>query len=507
MEPTTKTSRTQLIESIQLQLETRIGKERFELWFGHATKWSLHDRGLEIEVQNSFLADCIRSFCLSDLQSVIGEQVGSGAEIRIQSASTNTAPPQIGIPRNGGFSVGASVVRPSAIGSEAKLGGEKGENRVESRPEAGSKSSSSVYREKSSGGAEDNQYADRKSMKVDYWAEFIEGESNRMAYTAAQMVVERPGTISPLLIHGPCGVGKTHLARGIVDQMRTRHRLRRVIYLTAEQFTIDFTDSARGAGFASFRKKYRDIDALVMDDLQFLLGKGATLLELRNTVENLTRNQRQVVFVADRSLPELVSLGNELHARMTGGMVCAMEALDETSRLQLLQRLCHRHAVDIDSKTIEQLVRSACGDARVLFGIAFRLMTAQRSTGGKLSSDQAMTCCADLLKACQPVVRMLDIEKAVCEVFGLEPKSLQAKTKSKTVSQPRMLAMFLARKYTRAAYSEIGQYFGNRQHSTVISAQKKVEDWLSKNESMDHSRGSLGIREMMRNLESALQVG
>ncbi len=344
-------------------------------------------------------------------------------------------------------------------------------------------------------------------MKVDHWSEFLDGESNRLAKTAAQMVLERPGTLTPLLVHGPSGVGKTHLLRGIAEQLRVRHQYRRVIYLTAEQFTIDFTDSARGSGFATFRKKYRDVDAMVIDDIQFFMGKGATLIELRNTVDNLIRSNRQVVFSSDRSLAELSGIGSELHARIAGGMTCVMDPLDDKCRVELLARLAARYQLEMSPSIMETLVRLTSGDARVIHGLVFRILTAQRAKGRKLDDAEIIEGCQDLVRASQPIVRMTDIEKAVCEVFGLDPKSLQAKSKAKTISQPRMLAMFLARKYTRAAYSEIGQYFGNRQHSTVISAQKKVEDWLESNLSMDHNRGSISVREMLRNLEATLQVG
>lgn len=328
-----------------------------------------------------------------------------------------------------------------------------------------------------------------------------------MAKTTAPMVLERPGSLTPLFIHGPCGVGKTHLIRGMSEQLRGRHQMRRVIYLTAEQFTIDFTDSARGSGFASFRKKYRDVDAMLIDDIQFFVGKGATLIELRNTVDNLIRSNRQVVLAGDRSLSELSGIGSELHARIAGGMICSMEPLDEECRVKLLDRLCQKNQVIVKRSTLQTLVRLTSGDARLQHGLAFRMLTAQRSSGRALEESELIACCQDLLRASQPIVRMTDIEKAVCDIFGLEPKSLQAKSKVKTISQPRMLAMFLARKYTRAAYSEIGTYFGNRQHSTVISAQKKVEDWLESNQSMDHNRGSISVRDMLRNLEATLQVG
>ncbi len=339
------------------------------------------------------------------------------------------------------------------------------------------------------------------------WDEFIQGDHNRLAYTAATMVLEKPGQITPLFIHGPHGSGKSHLAVGLAHKLRATYKMRRVLVLTGEQFTIEFTESARGGGFANFRRKYRDVDVLVIDDLQFCLGKAATLAELRNTIDMLLRDRKQVILIADRSLNELSGLTSDLHARLAGGMTCGIEPVDLETRVKLLEQLCSQQNVELPTFTIRELAAQSAGDARILQGVAHRLVAQQRMCGGTLDHDQAIRCTLDLVRASQPVVRMNDIERVVCETFGLDDKALQAKTKSQNVSQPRMLAMFLARKYTRSALSEIGEYFGKRQHSTVISAQKKVESWLDEDELLQCGRGRLSVKEILRNLESTLRVG
>jgi chromosomal replication initiator protein len=494
----------ELGNQVRICLQQRLGPERFQLWFGEQSTWSAKDEKLQVAVVAEFLIDCIRRFCWRDLMSAAREVIGAAAEVSIntdpslslpQTSQTDSSPQ---LPPTKNQAAGASIVAPETLPL------------VESAPfakSAGFKPAATVYREVRGSEPKPSNMYRKAAMATEFWNEFIEGESNRLARTAGQMVVERPGTINPLVIYGPCGSGKTHLARGIGEQIRQRHSLRRVIYMTAEQFTIDFSESVRGSGFANFRRKYRDVEALILDDVQFMLGKTGTLVELRNTVDNLLRDHRQVIFVADRSIAELGGLGVELHTRLSGGMACGLEPLDLSTREKLLAKLCDRHAISIDASLISDLARQTSGDARVLHGVCFRLLAAQRNLGQELTLADALHCCKDLLRASQPVVRLNDIEKAVCDVFGLEPKSLQLKSKSKGISQPRMLAMFLARKYTRAAYSEIGDYFGNRQHSTVISAQKKVEDWLANNESVDHSRGTISVRDMLRNLESNLQVG
>ena len=339
------------------------------------------------------------------------------------------------------------------------------------------------------------------------WEDWIVGSHNRLATTGAEMVVEKPGRISPLLIHGPHGVGKSHLAIGLAHRLKSTYRYRRVVCLTGEQFTIEYTESARTGGFASFRKKYRDVEVLVIDDVQFLLGKTGTLIELRNTIDMLMRDQRQIILVADRGLHELAGMGTDLFARLSGGMACAIDPMDIATRRQLLGRLCQQQGALVGDEVLDWVSEHCGSDARVLQGIVHRLAAQQRIVGGALSPDDAVRAISDIVRANQPIVRLRDIEKVVCEAFGLQEDVLRAKSKCQSFSQPRMLAMFLARKYTRTALAEIGAYFGNRQHSTVISAQKKVETWLDANEVLQMGRSHVPVQEILRSLEVTLQVG
>ncbi len=471
-------------------LSQRIGQERLDLWFGRAARWAFEHNELSIGLESPFLVDCVRSFCWDDLQSVLAEWSNENCKIRLLHHSSLVE------------------ATPSPVSAEAP----RSSARVSMNPATSSETirtpALSVVRD----GVNRSEVGVRSTLsnpvhEPDLWNDLVMGSSSRLATTAAEMIFERPGTISPLMIHGPSGSGKSHLARAIGQQLRRRCSLRRTVVMTGETFTIDFAESARGAGFASFRRKYRDVDAFVLDDLQFCLGKQATLAELRNTIDNLLRDRRQVVLVADRSLNELTGLGSDLHARIAGGMSCGIEPLDAETRRLLLTRLLDKHQISLNPGTVQALSESAGGDGRAMHGIVFRLLTEQRKLNRTLTHDEALAASLDLIRSCQPVIRLSDIEKAVCDNFRLDPKCLQTKGKTKYVSGPRMLAMFLARKHTRAAYAEIGQFFGNRQHSTVISAQKKVEEWIANNEAVPHGMGSIAVREALRNLELTLQVG
>ena len=180
------------------------------------------------------------------------------------------------------------------------------------------------------------QRAARRFARLD---NFVVGSCNRVAFTAAQMVAERPGPVSPLFLYGPAGCGKTHLLEGIWSAVRGSSQSRRVLYLTAEQFTSMFLEALRGSGLPSFRHKYRHVDLLLIDDVQFFLGKRATLVELQNTVDALLRERRQLVLAADRSPSELAKFGPVLTTRFSGGLVCGIEPPGHSTRLEILRNL------------------------------------------------------------------------------------------------------------------------------------------------------------------------
>jgi chromosomal replication initiator protein len=487
-------------------LAERLGRDRFDVWFGSRVEWNLNNGCLTLKFQDDFTRDwCYRRFH-GEVSAAVQSCGFSGLEVSFDvqlnrctstAVSTDTKRQTRVLPK-------AELESGSTIESGAELAKEAEvvfQVRAEEREEEAVVAFSSKDNKR---GAE--SVAPISKQRVLTWENFVTGSCNKMATATAEMILQTPGVVTPLLVYGPCGSGKTHLVQALAHRLRKAHGSRRVIYLSSEQFTNDFMEAIRGSGLPSFRRKYRDVECLILDDIQFLAGKRATLQELKHTLDTLLRQGRQVILVADRSLQELSILGPDVQARLTGGMVCPLDGLDDTTRKTLLTRLLAEAQIKISPKVIRELAEKSSGDARVLFGLVNRLRALSLMLRGSFNDHQALEATQDLLTSCQPSVRLADIERAVCDVFGLEPKSLQAKGKTKTVSQPRMLAMFLARKYTRAAYAEIGDYFGHRRHSTVISAEKKVAEWLN-DDGDQSSLDSTKIREALRNVEANLRVG
>jgi chromosomal replication initiator protein len=530
----------EILKACKEALAERLGRDRFDVWFGSRVEWKIERDLLRLYFQDDFTRDwCYRRF-YSDVTAVTNQCFDVRGRKLARSAEFEVYPGEKGqdaeVPRYAevsGFNQPAAECRADKVESSNRctlpmsstdtdsLKSETGRLRVlknveTTELEAAKGSSVSKRSEVGTGVVALPSKDDKRSaesvmpiakQRALTWENFVTGGCNKMATATVEMVLKSPGVVTPLLVYGPCGSGKTHLVQALAQRFRQIHGARRVVYLSSEQFTNDFMEAIRGSGLPSFRRKYRDVECLILDDVQFLAGKRATLQELKHTLDTLLRQGRQVILVADRSLQELSILGPDVQARLTGGMVCPLDGLDESTRRELLGRLLAESRIKVAPKVVRELADKSSGDARVLFGLVNRLRALSLMLRGSFNEHQALEATQDLLTACQPTVRLSDIERAVCDVFGLEPKSLQAKGKTKTVSQPRMLAMFLARKYTRAAYSEIGDYFGHRRHSTVISAEKKVNEWLSHVVSDEPSSEVAKIREALRNVEASLRVG
>jgi chromosomal replication initiator protein len=278
------------------------------------------------------------------------------------------------------------------------------------------------------------------------------------------------------------------------------------VYLSAEQFTTFFVGAARGGGMPSFRRKYRAIDLLLIDDLQFLVGKKGTLVELLHTMDTALRDGRQLVFAADRPPAELSGLGTELSTRLAGGMVCSLEPPDQPTRFGLVQQFGRRLGIELSDDVAEFVAAEVTAGAREICGAVKRLYAASRMLQCSIDRAFAQEHLSDLVRHAGRPVRLADIERAVCQVFQLSTESLQSQRRTKHVSTPRTLAMWLARKYTRAGLAEIGEYFGRRSHSTVISAQKRVSQWIEGQSEIELTDSRCKVDEALRRVEAQIRT-
>ena len=473
---------TEIVSALRAAVADRVGKRRFDLWFGDGTRIDLDGDRLTIGVPNRFFREWLASNFRASIESACQATLGETPELefRVDPAMAAAYAERVDTPSDPTEGGRSGVPAPSHAAATPQT--------RTPRPPASHHSN----------GGRRRPFADLGS--------FVVGPTNLLAQAAAETVARRPGELSPLLIYGPTGVGKTHLLEGVWTGLRKRHPRLTVIYLSAEQFTSGFLQALRGSGMPSFRRKYRGVDVLILDDLQFFRGKRCTQIELLYTVDTLLREGRQLVFAADRPPDELSELGPELISRLASGVACGIEPPDYETRLEIVRRMAARFGMRVPEEVRQHVASQLSNHARELSGALCRLRATSEALGKPISRPMAEEALADLIRASRRAVRLPDIEKAMCDAFGLEPKTLQSRGKTRSVSHPRMLAMWLARKYTRSALSEISHYFGRRSHSTVISAQKRVDRWLADGKSIELAHRSWPISDAVQQVERRLRT-
>jgi chromosomal replication initiator protein len=448
-----------------------VGEDRFDLWFA-AAEIRLDGQRMVIAVETAFSLERIRKSFYRDVTDVALETMGADAKIDLVLASP----------------------KPTIAGETA---GESESIRIPAGPRNGGEQvlPKSPAMMATSG---------RRFASLDT---FIMGECNRLAYRSTELVLEQLGKISPFFVYGPAGIGKTHLLEGIWTAVRRSQERRRVVYLSAEQFTTYFVQALKGGGLPSFRRKYRDVDLLLIDDIQFFAGKQATLVELLYTLDSVLRDRGQVVLSADKPPLELRQMGQELTTRLSSGLVCELRSLDVETRIGILNQQATVRQLPIPPDTLRELAELAPGDGRQLIGAINRLWVQSRANGKPVTIELVREVAGELFPNSRSLVRLADIERVVCKEFGLDAELLKSDKRSRNVSHPRMLAMWLARKYTRAGLGEISEYFGRKSHSTVVSAQTAVEQWVASGQKVQCLQAARDVRDLVRSLEQNLKTG
>jgi chromosomal replication initiator protein len=335
----------------------------------------------------------------------------------------------------------------------------------------------------------------------------VVGTCNRVAYASALSTVESPGqAANPLVLHGPVGTGKTHLLEGIYAGLRKTQPEWRVVYVTAEDFTNRFVQAMRLGKLAAFRKHFREADALLLDDLHFLASKRATQEEFLHTFDALLADERQVVLTTDCHPRLSDQLMPELSDRLLGGAIWALTPPDGETRLALLRSKNLRAGAEtaVPDAVLQYLAAELRGNVRELEGALNSVRHYGRVAGRKVDLELAREALGDLLRHSVRVLQLADVDRAVCAALRLEAGALQSKKRAWQFAHPRMLAVYLARKHTAATYTEVGRYFGGRNHSTAVAAEKKVRQWLQEDAALAMGERQVRVRELVERVEREL---
>jgi chromosomal replication initiator protein len=336
--------------------------------------------------------------------------------------------------------------------------------------------------------------------------DFIVGACNRVAHASALSVVEGPGQgPNPLVLHGSVGTGKTHLLEGIYAGLRKQHPDWNIRFVTAEEFTNSFLHAMHAGKLGSFRRRFRECDALLVDDLHFLATKRATAEEFLHTFDALLAENRQLVVTCDCHPRLADEFTAELMDRLLGGAVWGLAPPDAETRLAILRRRALQLGAPlVPEEVLLHVADRLRGNVRELEGALHTIRHFSRVTERSIDLAMANEALADLMRHAVRVLHLGDIDSALCRVLRLEAGVLQAKQRAWAVSHPRMLAMYLARKHTAASYSEVGQHYGGRNHSTAVAAEKRVRMWLRDDGVLCLGERTLKVREVVALVEREL---
>ena len=307
---------------------------------------------------------------------------------------------------------------------------------------------------------------------------FVVGKSNELAYAAARRVAENKEVhFNPLFLHSGVGLGKTHLMHAIACAHLEKFPERRVVYLSAEQFMYQFITSIRYKDTMSFKQKFRSVDLLMIDDLQFIANKQSTQEEFFHTFNALIDHSRQVIISADRSPTDMEGIEERIRSRLGWGLVADIHPTDYELRLGILQQKANKvPEVDISLSVLEFLARRVTSNVRELEGALNRMIAHATLIGRPITLEMTQEVLQDLLRANVRRVSIDEIQRRVADYFNIRLSDLLSSRRARQVARPRQVAMYLAKKLTAKSLPAIGREFGGRDHTTVMHAVKRIDE-------------------------------
>ncbi len=305
---------------------------------------------------------------------------------------------------------------------------------------------------------------------------FVIGNSNRLAWSAAHQVAEKPGrSYNPLFIYGSVGLGKTHLMHAIGNKIKEKDPSARVLYVSSEQFTNEIINSIYNKTTELFQSKYRKLDCLIIDDIQFLKGKQQTQIEFFHTFNTLYEANKQIVISSDRLPKEIETLEDRLKTRFERGLLADIQVPDLETRIAILRQKAMEDGTELPSDVLTAIAANITSNVRQIEGAYNRLKAFTSLMNMPMNADTAERVLADIgIRTKRQQLTCDVIVKAVADYYDLPPEALFNKKRSKNISYPRQIAMYLCREYGDMSYPKIGEAFGGRDHTTALHAYEKI---------------------------------
>ena len=466
-----------LFERVSALLKAKVGAEVYASWFGRLKLHSVSKSVVRLTVPTTFLKSWINNRYLDLITSLFQEEDREilKVEILVRSAARNARP---------------SSMDDEAVEPQHTVTSGTPQRRMSAQPVA--QVAAAVTSVPRPGTASVPLFGSPLDPRYTF-ASFVEGSSNRVALAASKTIAEAgAGAVrfNPLFIHSSVGLGKTHLLQAIASAAIQSPRNPRVVYLTAEYFMWRFATAIRDNDALSLKESLRNIDLLVIDDMQFLQGKSIQN-EFCHLLNTLLDSARQVVVAADRAPWELESLDPRVRSRLQGGVAIEMEGPDYEMRLDILKSRLEAArqedpSLDISKDILEHVAKSVTASGRELEG-AFNQLLFRRSFEPNLTLERIDELLAHLVGAGEPRrVRIEDIQRVVARHYNVSRQELVSNRRTRVIVKPRQIAMYLSKTLTPRSFPEIGRRFGGRDHTTVLHAVRKIEELIAGDQKLNH---------------------
>ena len=441
------------------ELQVGLSRAQYDTWFKDTQVISEEDDVFLIGVPNAFAREWLESKFRQQVRAALQHLLGRTVDVRFVTSS-GTAP-----------SAGRTSAAP---GTTSASGGGAGQ-----------------------AGGQDRREATALLNSRYTFSTFVVGSNNRLAHAAALSVAERPGhSYNPLFVYGGSGLGKTHLMHAIGHAVIARHPKKRVAYATSEKFTNEFINSIRAQKGEEFRDRYRRIDVLLIDDIQFLTGKEGTQEEFFHTFNAIHEEGKQIVLSSDRPPKAIERLEDRLRSRFEWGLIADISSPDLETRIAILRAKAEAQNVPVPPPVIDFLAQRIVSNIRELEGALTRIVAYATLNAVPVTTQLAQEILQNILyNPRQKTLSPDKIVEAVARYYGVPVGELKGKARDKQVVLPRQIAMYLMREETEAPLLRIGEALGNRDHSTILHGCEKIEREMAENDDFRRDVGAL--REML----------
>jgi len=315
---------------------------------------------------------------------------------------------------------------------------------------------------------------------------FIQGESNQLASSAAIAISQNPGKtkFNPLVIYGDTGLGKTHLAQGIGNYISKNFPRLRVLYTDSERFTLEFVNSIQNNKTSEFSKFYRSIDVLIVDDIQFFAGKERTQDNFFHTFNSLYQAGKQIILTSDKPPKDLVDITERLKTRFQMGLMADVQPPDYETRIAILRKKALNENLDVPFDVLEFIANQPFKNIRELEGTLIRLLAYASLNNKEITIELAKEVLRDIVNITNKTITLDEIKNTVANYFNINKDELDTKKRSRDINTPRQIAIYLTRTLTDYSLPMIGKFFGGRDHSTIIHAYEKIKKEIEINETL-----------------------